>query len=91
VKDKFMGDMLKFYGTVVVGERGQIVIPAEARHDMEIIAGDKLIILNGLQGNGLMIIKRETVSQFLSKSMENMSSFQSQFESILKEDDKSPK
>ncbi|MDD4874295.1 MAG: AbrB/MazE/SpoVT family DNA-binding domain-containing protein [Dehalococcoidales bacterium] len=87
MKDKFKEEMPKFYGAVVVGERGQIVIPAEARHDMEIISGDKLIILGGFHGTGLMIIKRETISELLSKSMEHMSLF----ESMLKEDDEPPK
>lgn len=32
-----------FYGTGTVGERGQIVIPAEARDELNIKAGDKFI------------------------------------------------
>ena len=34
-----------FFGSVVVGERGQIVIPKEARIVFNINAGDKLLIL----------------------------------------------
>ena len=83
MKGEFKEEMPKFYGAVVVGERGQIVIPAEARHDLEITSGEKLIILGGFQGNGLMIVKREAISQLLSKSMEHMSSF----ENMLKEND----
>jgi len=75
--------MPKFYGAVVVGERGQIVIPAEARRDMEITPGEKLIILGGFQGNGLMVIKTKSVTQLLNKTMEHMSLFQR----IIKEDD----
>lgn len=33
------------YGTVTVGERGQIVIPANARRDLNIGPGDKLMII----------------------------------------------
>jgi AbrB family looped-hinge helix DNA binding protein len=34
----------KFYGSVTVGERGQIVIPAHARRDFGIKTGDKLLV-----------------------------------------------
>lgn len=34
-----------FYGSVTVGERGQIVIPAEARAYLNIKPGDRLIVM----------------------------------------------
>ena len=33
-----------FMGAVTVGERGQVVIPAEAREALDIRAGDKLLV-----------------------------------------------
>ena len=41
---KFHGP--KVYGTVTVGERGQIVIPAGLRKTFKIAAGDKLFVLS---------------------------------------------
>ena len=41
-----MKRMAKFFGIVTVGERGQIVIPKEARKILNIKKGDKLIILS---------------------------------------------
>jgi len=38
----------KFYGSVTVSERGQIVIPAEARRDFTIQPGDKLLVFGDL-------------------------------------------
>lgn len=35
----------KIFGTVTVGERGQVVIPAEVRKVFKIKSGDKLIVL----------------------------------------------
>lgn len=35
----------EFYGTGTIGERGQIVIPAEARSNMNIQAGDKFVFI----------------------------------------------
>ena len=37
----------KFYGSVTVSERGQIVIPADARRDFGFAAGDKLLVFGG--------------------------------------------
>lgn len=34
----------RFYGSVTVSERGQIVVPAAARQDFNIAAGDKLLV-----------------------------------------------
>lgn len=47
-----------FYGSVTVGERGQIVIPAQARRDHGIEAGQKLIVLGSPEGMALMSIDK---------------------------------
>ena len=39
----------KFYGSVTVSERGQIVIPAGARKDFKIKTGDKLLVFGDLE------------------------------------------
>lgn len=38
----------RFYGTVTVSDRGQVVIPAEARRDLGIEVGDKLLVFGDL-------------------------------------------
>lgn len=43
-KDMTPPEGKKFYGSVTVSERGQIVIPAEARKDFRIAIGDKLLV-----------------------------------------------
>ncbi|MBM3707751.1 MAG: AbrB/MazE/SpoVT family DNA-binding domain-containing protein [Actinobacteria bacterium] len=39
----------KFYGSVTVSERGQIVIPVGARKDFNIKTGDKLLVFGDLE------------------------------------------
>ena len=73
----------KFYGAVIVGERGQIVIPAEARRELDINPGEKLIIMGGPKGNMLMAAKAEFVFRLLSEATEYMS----RFNNIIKTDD----
>lgn len=47
-----------FYGSVTVGERGQVVIPAQARRDHGFTAGQKLIVLGNTEGIALMSIDK---------------------------------
>ena len=58
MKDKkavFPAPGKKFYGTVTVSERGQIVIPVDARKDFDIHTGDKLLLVGDMeQGIGII-------------------------------------
>ena len=54
-----------FYGTVTVGERGQVVIPAEARTEYEISPGEKLLIFGHPAGAGLMMVKMSGMADFM--------------------------
>jgi AbrB family looped-hinge helix DNA binding protein len=47
----------EFLGVATVGERGQIVIPAEARRRYDIKPGDKLMILSHPSGPALVIAR----------------------------------
>lgn len=46
----------KFFGMATVGTKGQIVIPVEAREDLGIKEGDKLVILRGRTNKTLVIV-----------------------------------
>lgn len=50
----------RIFGTAKVGDRGQIVIPKEAREFFGIEPGDTLLIL-GKQETGLIVTKPETL------------------------------
>lgn len=54
-----------FYGSATVGERGQVVIPAEARRDFKITPSTKLLVFGHHQHGGLMLTRAETVSEFI--------------------------
>ena len=64
-----------FYGTATVGERGQLVIPAEARAELGIKPGDKLLIMRHPMYKGLMVVKIDALQGFLdefSKGLEKL-------------------
>lgn len=47
-------------GVVTVGERGQIVIPTNARTSAKIKAGDKLLVFSGPHEDSLIVATTET-------------------------------
>jgi AbrB family looped-hinge helix DNA binding protein len=57
-----------FFGTTTLGEKGQIVIPVEARQAMKLEKGDKLLVF-GLHGEMLAFSKLSN----LKKLAENLS------------------
>jgi AbrB family looped-hinge helix DNA binding protein len=59
----------KYAWTVKVGEKGQIVIPKEARDIFEIKPGDTLIVL-GDEKQGIAIPPKNTFSQFMTMIFE---------------------
>ena len=69
------GRQPRVFGTAKVGERGQIVIPKEAREFFGIEPGDTLLIL-GKHETGLIVTKPETLNDLASQI----------FHSIEKED-----
>lgn len=50
----------QFFGVVKVGERGQIVIPKQAREMYQIHAGDKLVVLGEDETKGIAVLKVTT-------------------------------
>jgi len=46
----------KFYGSATVGTKGQIVIPAEARDELCMTEGTKVVIVKAPHHNGFMVL-----------------------------------
>ena len=59
------------FGTAKVGEKGQIVIPKEARKIFGIEAGDTLLIL-GDEKNGIIISKPDVIESVAEEILRNM-------------------
>jgi AbrB family looped-hinge helix DNA binding protein len=64
--------MPKMYGTVTIGERGQVVIPAEARKQFRLKGGDKLIVFANGEGP-IALFPSEHFTQFLEHTAEMLS------------------
>ena len=60
----------KFVGIAKVGEKGQIVIPKEARDMFEIVPGDSVVVLCDIK-KGMAIVKSEIFEDTMDKIMPN--------------------
>ena len=58
------------FGVVKVGERGQIVIPKEAREKYDIKAGDSLMVLGDQRG--IALLKTEVFQAIINQAMEGL-------------------
>jgi len=56
-----------FYGTVTVGERGQVVIPAQARKQQGLEPGEKLLVFRHPHARGVMLARLEDVQAILAE------------------------
>lgn len=59
------------FGTVKVGERGQIVIPKEARELFDIKSGDTLLVL-GDENQGIAIVKSDVMKDIALKILKGL-------------------
>lgn len=82
------GDRL--YGTTTIGERGQIVIPAEARKEFGFQPGDQVIALGNKVGKMLTFVKADNLGEFVSMVIDHLSgsgleeNFKADFAKMLK-------
>ncbi len=61
----------RVFGTAKVGDRGQIVIPKEARELFNIQPGDTLLIV-GEEDTGLIVSRPEVLSSLANQIFENV-------------------
>ena len=64
------GNSRRVFGTAKVGDRGQIVIPKEARELFNIKPGDTLLIL-GEEDTGLVVSRPEVLSDIANQLFES--------------------
>jgi AbrB family looped-hinge helix DNA binding protein len=62
----------RLYGTVKVGDRGQVVIPAEARRELDIKPGDLLFVLAGRNRRGIAMVKADAMRELAKKIMQGL-------------------
>jgi len=66
----------KLYGSTTVSDRGQIVIPAEARREMELEPGTRVLIFGAARGRVLTLVTGAAISEFIRQAMERLAEFE---------------
>ena len=54
------------FGTAVLGPRGQLVVPVEARKELGIDTGSRLLVFGHLGRRGIILIKAEAAEELLN-------------------------
>ena len=65
----------KFYGTTTLGEKGQVVVPAEARTSMKLGKGEKLLVF-GMGEDMLILSKISNLEKFASHLAKKLEAIQ---------------
>ena len=65
----------KLYGTATVGTKGQVVIPSDAREELDIKAGDRLYVVASSSKKFVGFIKEEQLRQLLEHITDNIETY----------------
>lgn len=76
-------DLLRCFGSTTVGPRGQVVIPISARKELGINPGSTLLVFRGFRGEGLLLLKADTIEAMLSTVSAKLSSLERQIKDYL--------
>mgnify|MGYP001563177109 FL=1 len=74
----------KLYGTATVGTKGQVVIPADAREELDIQTGDRLYVVGSEKGKFVGFIKEEQLRKMIYHLTDNVD----QLKTLLTDDQK---
>lgn len=67
----------KAYGCVTVGERGQLVIPADLRKALRIKSGDRLMVFAKIDKKVISLMPEEDFTRFLHRAAKFISVLES--------------
>jgi AbrB family looped-hinge helix DNA binding protein len=77
-----------FFSITTLGERGQVVIPKEARDVLGLDAGSKLVVLPSRHGNGILLMQVDNIkelAQRMSEKADHMSMKSKQLQEKLQD------
>ncbi len=65
----------KLYGTATVGTKGQVVIPADAREELGIEAGDRLYVVGATEKGWVGFIKEDQLREMVEHITEGLENY----------------
>lgn len=61
-----MFPQMKFWGSATVGSKGQVVIPVEARDELGIKEGEKLVVVGSAKAGVVSLVKAESLEHMMT-------------------------
>ena len=65
----------KLYGTATVGTKGQVVIPVDARDELDIKPGDKLYVVGSYENQFVGFIKEDQLRRMIDHITDNVEQY----------------
>jgi AbrB family looped-hinge helix DNA binding protein len=65
----------KLYGTATVGTKGQVVIPADAREELDIQTGERLYVVGSPERKWVGFIKEEQLRELVEHITDNVENY----------------
>jgi len=75
----------KFYAAVTLGERGADCYPAEAREELKLTPGEKLLVFQGPRGWAFRLCRRARLAFLSAEAMERLTQLNT--EALSREDE----
>ncbi len=69
-------------GMVTVNDKGQVVIPADARAAIDLHAGDKLLVMVHPSREGVTLIKPDGLESFANQMLEQLNNARDSIEKV---------
>lgn len=76
---------MKFFGSVTIGQRGQLVVPADARDELGINPGDKLLVFKAPMGGAIVVAKPEEFERHVQEMSKRAAALQEQLKKETEE------
>lgn len=65
----------KLYGTATVGTKGQVVIPSDARDELDIKPGDRLYVVGSVEKKWVGFLKEDQLRELVEQLTENIEKY----------------
>lgn len=65
----------KLYGTATIGSKGQVVIPADAREELDLKPGDRLYVVSSMNASGVVFLKEEKLERMVEQMAAQIEGF----------------
>lgn len=80
----------KFFGTTSMGERGQVVIPSDAREELGIQSGEKFVVFGDARKGAVILVKSEILNKFANFFFNKSKRFEKIAQEILDKTESKP-